>query len=57
MDTHFKDKAFAKYQQETGDTRPWDLLPPSIQSAIIQDAQKIKAQAPLTIDDVLRRTR
>ena len=54
MDTHFVDQALANYRAQTGDLRSWESLPPSIQSQIIIAAQKLKREAPLTIDEVLQ---
>jgi hypothetical protein len=56
MDTHFLDQALANYRAETGDRRPWEKLPPSVQSEIIMAAQQLKRAGPLTIDEVLQRT-
>jgi len=59
MDTHFVKMAEQQYREKTGDRRPWDLLPPSVQSKIIMDAEKLKRDAsegPLTIQEVLDRT-
>jgi len=56
VDTHFLAQALANYRAMTGDLRPWDLLPASVQSEIMMAAQKLKREAPLTIDEVLDRT-
>ena len=44
MDTRFVHQALETYRTNTGDLRPWDLLPLATTSQILRDAQQLKAE-------------
>jgi hypothetical protein len=43
MDKIFVDEALQAYRDKTGDMRPWHLLPVSLTSQILIDAQRRKS--------------
>jgi hypothetical protein len=42
MDTIFVDQALQAYRDKTGDMRSWELLPVTVTSQILRDAQRLK---------------
>ena len=42
MDTIFVDQALQAYRDQTGDMRPFEVLPVEVTSTILREAQRLK---------------